>query len=58
MRIPFSWLREAVRAGAPDWDPSVEELEETFIRIGHEVEEIVPIGPADRQRTAHRADRS
>ncbi|WP_413783694.1 phenylalanine--tRNA ligase subunit beta [Mycolicibacterium peregrinum] len=45
MRIPFSWLREAVRAGAPDWDASVEELEETFIRIGHEVEEIIPIGP-------------
>ena len=45
MRIPFSWLREAVRAGAPDWEASVEELEETFIRIGHEVEEIIPIGP-------------
>ncbi|MBU9765393.1 phenylalanine--tRNA ligase subunit beta [Mycobacterium sp. TNTM28] len=45
MRIPYSWLREAVRAGVPDWDVSVEELEETFIRIGHEVEEIIPIGP-------------
>lgn len=45
MRIPYSWLREAVRAGAPDWDASVEELEQTFIRIGHEVEEIIPVGP-------------
>lgn len=45
MRIPYSWLREVVRAGAPDWDASVEELEQTFIRIGHEVEEIIPVGP-------------
>lgn len=54
MRIPFSWLREAVRAGAPDWDPSVEELEETFIRIGHEVEEIIPIGPVSGPLTVGR----
>lgn len=54
MRIPFSWLREAVRAGAPDWDPSVEELEETFIRIGHEVEEIIPIGPVSGPLTIGR----
>ncbi|MFV8174900.1 phenylalanine--tRNA ligase subunit beta [Mycolicibacterium peregrinum] len=54
MRIPFSWLREAVRAGAPDWDASVEELEETFIRIGHEVEEIIPIGPVTGPLTVGR----
>ncbi|WP_454790563.1 phenylalanine--tRNA ligase subunit beta [Mycolicibacterium lutetiense] len=54
MRIPFSWLREAVRAGAPDWDASVEELEETFIRIGHEVEEIIPIGPVSGPLTIGR----
>ncbi len=54
MRIPFSWLREAVRAGAPDWDASVEELEETFIRIGHEVEEINPIGPVSGPLTVGR----
>lgn len=54
MRIPFSWLREAVRAGAPDWDASVEELEETFIRIGHEVEEIIPIGPVSGPLTVGR----
>ncbi len=45
MRIPYSWLREVVRAGAPDWDVSAEELEQTFIRIGHEVEGIIPVGP-------------
>lgn len=54
MRISFSWLREAVRAGAPDWDASVEELEETFIRIGHEVEEIIPIGPVTGPLTVGR----
>ncbi|MGV0814848.1 phenylalanine--tRNA ligase subunit beta [Mycolicibacterium boenickei] len=54
MRIPFSWLREAVRAGAPDWDASVEELEQTFIRIGHEVEEIIPIGPVSGPLTVGR----
>ena len=54
MRIPFSWLREAVRAGAPDWDVTVEELEQTFIRIGHEVEEIIPIGPVSGPLTVGR----
>lgn len=54
MRIPFSWLREAVRAGAPDWDASVEELEDTFIRIGHEAEEIIPIGPVSGPLTVGR----
>ncbi|CAN3128995.1 phenylalanine--tRNA ligase subunit beta [Mycobacterium sp. smrl_JER01] len=45
MRLPYSWLRDVVRAGAPGWDVSAEELEQTFIRIGHEVEEIIPVGP-------------
>ena len=45
MRVPYSWLRDVVRAGAPDWDASVDELEQTFIRIGHEVEDVIPVGP-------------
>lgn len=45
MRLPYSWLREVVQAGAPGWDVSAEELEQTLIRIGHEVEEIIPVGP-------------
>ena len=45
MRVPYSWLREVVDAGAPGWDVSPDELEQTFIRIGHEVEEIIPVGP-------------
>ncbi len=45
MRVPYSWLREVVDAGAPGWDVSPDELEQTFIRIGHEVEEVIPVGP-------------
>src|SRR6201991_1909068 len=45
MRLPYSWLREVVSAGAPGWDVSADELEQTLIRIGHEVEEVIPVGP-------------
>ena len=45
MRLPYSWLREIVAAGTPGWGVSPEELEHTLIRIGHEVEEIIPVGP-------------
>src|SRR5687768_17291860 len=54
MRIPYSWLREAVRAGAPDWDVPPDELEQTFIRIGHEVEEVIPVGPVSGPLTIGR----
>ncbi|HEX3545937.1 MAG TPA: phenylalanine--tRNA ligase subunit beta [Mycobacterium sp.] len=45
MRLPYSWLRETVQAGAPGWDVPADELEQTLIRIGHEVEEVIPVGP-------------
>lgn len=45
MRVPYSWLRDIVQAGTPGWDVSPEELEHALIRIGHEVEEIIPVGP-------------
>lgn len=45
MRVPYSWLREVLSAGAPGWDVSADELEQTLIRIGHEVEEVIPVGP-------------
>ncbi|MCV7279319.1 phenylalanine--tRNA ligase subunit beta [Mycolicibacterium flavescens] len=45
MLLPYSWLRDVVQAGAPGWHVSAEELEATLIRIGHEVEEIIPVGP-------------
>jgi phenylalanyl-tRNA synthetase beta chain len=54
MRVPYSWLRDTVRAGTPGWDMSVEDLEQTFIRIGHEVEEIVPVGPVTGPLTVGR----
>ena len=54
MRIPYSWLREIVAAGAPDWDVTPDELEQTLVRIGHEVEEVVTLGPVDGPLTVGR----
>ncbi|MGA9373924.1 MAG: phenylalanine--tRNA ligase subunit beta, partial [Mycobacterium sp.] len=54
MRVPYSWLRDTVRAGTPDWDMSVADLEQTLIRIGHEVEEIIPLGPVTGPLTVGR----
>ncbi|OBK62752.1 phenylalanine--tRNA ligase subunit beta [Mycobacterium colombiense] len=45
MRVPYSWLREIVAAGAPDWDVAPAELEQALVRIGHEVEEVATLGP-------------
>ncbi|MGH3563110.1 MAG: phenylalanine--tRNA ligase subunit beta, partial [Mycobacterium sp.] len=45
MRIPYSWLREAVAAGAPGWDVAADELEQTLLRIGHQVDEVITLGP-------------
>ncbi|WP_297774130.1 phenylalanine--tRNA ligase subunit beta [Mycobacterium sp.] len=54
MRVPYSWLREVVSAGAPDWDVPPAELEHTLVRIGHEVEEVTPLGPVDGPLTVGR----
>ncbi len=54
MRLPYSWLRDTVQAGAPGWDVSADELEQTLIRIGHEVEEIIPVGPVSGPLTVGR----
>jgi phenylalanyl-tRNA synthetase beta chain len=54
MRLPYSWLRDVVQAGAPGWDVSSVELEQTLIRIGHEVEEIIPVGPVSGPLTVGR----
>lgn len=54
MRIPYSWLRDTVQAGAPGWDVSADELEQAFIRIGHEVEEIITVGPVTGPLTVGR----
>ena len=45
MRIPHSWLCEAVAAGAPGWTATPAEVEEALIRVGHEVEAVHRLGP-------------
>ncbi|HQE15597.1 MAG TPA: phenylalanine--tRNA ligase subunit beta [Mycobacterium sp.] len=45
MKLPYSWLREVVQAGAPGWDVSPDDLEQALIRVGHEVEDIIDLGP-------------
>jgi phenylalanyl-tRNA synthetase beta chain len=54
MRIPYSWLREVVAVGAPGWDVAPADLEQTLVRIGHEVEEVVTLGPVDGPLTVGR----
>ena len=54
MRVPYSWLREVVAAGAPGWDVSADDLEQAFVRIGHEVEEVISLGPVDGPLTVGR----
>ena len=37
MKLPYSWLREVVQAGAPGWDVSPDDLEQAldaFHRVG------------------------
>ena len=47
MRLPYSWLREVISAGAPGWDVDPDDVEQALVRIGHEVEEVVTLGPVD-----------
>ncbi len=54
MRVAYSWLREVVSAGAPGWDVKPADLEQALIRIGHEVEEVITLGPVDGPLTVGR----
>jgi phenylalanyl-tRNA synthetase beta chain len=54
MRVPYSWLREVVSAGAPGWDVKPADLEQALIRIGHEVEGVITLGPVDGPLTVGR----
>lgn len=45
MKLPYSWLREVIQAGAPGWDVEPHDLEQALIRVGHEVEDIITLGP-------------
>jgi phenylalanyl-tRNA synthetase beta chain len=54
MRIPYSWLRDVVSAGAPGWDVTPDDLEQALVRIGHEVEAVITLGPVDGPLTVGR----
>ncbi len=54
MRVPYSWLREVVSAGAPGWDVAPADLEDALIRIGHEVEHVIALGPVSGPLTVGR----
>ena len=54
MRVPYSWLREVVSAGAPGWDVGPADLAQTLVRIGHEVEQVQTLGPVDGPLTVAR----
>ncbi len=45
MKLPYSWLREVVQRGAPGWDVEPHDLEQALIRVGHEVEDVITLGP-------------
>ncbi|MCV7178999.1 phenylalanine--tRNA ligase subunit beta [Mycolicibacterium sphagni] len=54
MRLPYSWLREVVQRGAPGWDADPHDLEQALIRVGHEVEDIITLGPVSGPLTVGR----
>jgi len=54
MRLPYSWLREVVQAGAPGWDVPADDLERALIRVGHEVEEVIALEPVTGPLTVGR----
>jgi phenylalanyl-tRNA synthetase beta chain len=54
MRVPYSWLREVVAIGTPGWDVPPDDLEQMLLRIGHEVEEVITLGPVDGPLTVGR----
>lgn len=40
MRVPQSWLTEVLQRATPQWQVTPEELDEGFVRVGFEVEEL------------------
>ncbi|WP_328357120.1 phenylalanine--tRNA ligase subunit beta [Mycobacterium sp. NBC_00419] len=54
MRLPYSWLREVVQRGTPGWDVEPHDLEQALIRVGHEVEDIITLGPVSGPLTVGR----
>ena len=54
MRLLYSWLRDVVSAGAPGWDVTPADLEQALVRIGHEVEDVITLGPVEGPLTVGR----
>lgn len=54
MRVPYSWLREVVSVGAPGWDVLPDDLGQALVRIGHEVEDVITLGPVEGPLTVGR----
>ncbi|MCV7316697.1 phenylalanine--tRNA ligase subunit beta [Mycolicibacillus parakoreensis] len=54
MRVPYSWLREILSAGAPGFDPGAADVERALIGLGHEVEDVATIEPAGGPLTVGR----
>jgi len=55
MRVPYSWLREVLNVGeAGGFDAAPAEVAQTLVRIGHEVEEVITLGPVDGALTVGR----
>jgi phenylalanyl-tRNA synthetase beta chain len=54
MRLPYSWLHDVVGSGAPGWNVSADDLQQTLLRIGHEVEEVAALGPVTGPLTVAR----
>ncbi|GAC70998.1 phenylalanine--tRNA ligase subunit beta [Gordonia soli] len=40
MRVPQSWITEVLRQGAADWSASAAEIDEGFVRVGFEIEDV------------------
>ncbi|MBD0860262.1 phenylalanine--tRNA ligase subunit beta [Gordonia sp. zg691] len=40
MRAPQSWYTEVLRSGDPQWSATTEEIDEGFVRVGFEIEDI------------------
>ncbi|NLU83060.1 phenylalanine--tRNA ligase subunit beta [Rhodococcus sp. HNM0569] len=47
MRVAQSWLTEVLQRANPDWETTAAELDEGFVRVGLEVEEVDPLPAVD-----------
>ena len=55
MRVPYSWLREVLNVGvAGGFDVAPGDVAQTLVRIGHEVEDVITLGPVDGPLTVGR----